>query len=421
MPSIHELAGQIICPVLPPTAAAAAAPLLADLQQQGWGGYIVFRGRPDLPELLSLLQAESPHPLLIASDIEAGAGQQLWNATRLPYNMAFGAIGSEDVAYEAGRLTAQEARAQGVNWAFAPVVDVNNNPDNPIVNIRSFGEDPEEVSRLAAAWVRGAQEHGLLATAKHFPGHGRTTIDSHLHLPTVTATLAQLSAVELAPFRACIAADVGAIMTAHLAVPALDPSGSPATLSHTIMTTLLREELNFHGLIVTDALIMGGITDSYSEEAAVAAAINAGCDVLLMPRDPKLAKALICQAVDAGKIPEARLREAVERIRKARRHLGLERDRLPRKLTPEDRMDQRAFASKVAQQSLTLVHGERYLPLPDEVFVMVVDDGLEVHAALLQELAERKKSWAVARPGMPEQQIRDLSEKASTAAAVVVA
>ncbi|MBM3270226.1 MAG: hypothetical protein FJZ01_21540, partial [Candidatus Sericytochromatia bacterium] len=321
--SIRQLAGRLICPVLPSVPATERAPLLADLAARGWGGYIVFRGRPDLPDLLTALQEASPHPLLIASDIEWGAGQQVAGATLLPCLMAIGATGDEAAAYEAGRITAVEARAAGINWAFAPVADVNVNPRNPIINIRSFGEDPRQVARLVAAWVRGAQEHGLLATAKHFPGHGDTETDSHSRLPTIRAEAPRLAEVELPPFEAAIEAGVGAIMTGHLAVPALDPSGLPATLSRPIMTDLLRGRLGFGGLLVTDALIMGGIAAEWTEEDAVAAALDAGCDMLLMPRDAAAAHDAVVAAVEAGKVSEARLREAVARIDAATARLGL--------------------------------------------------------------------------------------------------
>lgn len=422
MSSIRELAGRIICPVLPSVPAGEARTHVDDLLRHGWGGYIVFRGRPDLPDLLAELQGASPHPLLVAADIEWGSGQQLAGATLLPCLMALGAIGSEEAAYEAGKTTALEARAVGVNWAFAPVVDVNVNPRNPIVNIRSFGENPEHVSRLAAAWVRGAQDHGLLATAKHFPGHGDTEVDSHSRLPTIPGDRARLDRVELAPFRACIAVGVGSIMTAHLAVPALDPSGRPATLSHAIMTGLLREELGFEGLLVTDALIMGGITAAWAEEDAVAAALNAGCDMLLMPRDPHSAHEAVQAAVESGKVSEERLRQAVARVDAALGRIGVDKDRSPRGWAGIDLPAHQAFARRVAAGALTLVRDPGVLPLGDHDFAVILDDDgdLAYDDVLPRELDKRGVPWGVLRADMDPVEREGVLDRARGARAVLV-
>ncbi len=422
MPSIRELAGRIICPVLPSVPPAEAKAHVDDLLRHGWGGYIVFRGRSDLPDLLSALQGASPHPLLVAADIEWGSGQQLAGATVLPCNMAVGAMDSEDVAYQAGKITALEARAIGVNWAFAPVVDVNVNPRNPIVNIRSFGENPEMVARLSAAWVRGAQEHGLLATAKHFPGHGDTAVDSHSRLPTIHGDRARLDRVELAPFRACIAAGVGSIMTAHLAVPALDPSGWPATLSRAIMTGVLREELGFDGLLVTDALIMGGITGTWTEEDAVAAALNAGCDMLLMPRDPATAHETVQAAVESGKVSEERLRQAVARVDAAVHRLGLAADRFPKGWDGIDLRSHREFARHVASGALTLVRDPGLLPLGDHDFALILDDDgdLTYEDVVPRELDRRGVPWGIVRAGMDPTERKGLLDRARGARAVLV-
>lgn len=422
MSSIRELAGRIICPVLPSVPAGEARAHVEDLLRHGWGGYIVFRGRPDLPDLLSELQGASPHPLLVAADIEWGAGQQLAGATLLPPNMALGAVGSEEAAYEAGKTTAIEARALGVNWAFAPVVDVNVNPRNPIVNIRSFGEDPARVARLGAAWVRGAQDHGLLATAKHFPGHGDTEVDSHSRLPTIPGDRERLDRVELAPFRACIEAGVGAIMSAHLAVPALDPSGRPATLSRPIMTGLLREQLGFQGLLVTDALIMGGITGTWSEEDAVAAALDAGCDMLLMPRDPRAARDAVQSAVESGKVDEARLRQAVARVEAAVASLGLDADRFPKGWSGVERSAHQAFARRMAAEALTLVRDPGILPLREHDFAVILDDDGDLSSddVLPREFDRRGVSWGILRSGMDPTLREGLLARARGARAVVV-
>ncbi len=422
MSTLRQLAGRLICPVLPSVSASEAPAIADDLARHGWGGYIVFRGRPDLPDLLSALQAGSPHPLLVASDIEWGAGQQLAGATILPCLMAIGATGREDLAYEAGRVTALEARAAGVNWAFAPVADVNVNPRNPIINIRSFGEDPDKVARLVAAWVRGAQDHGLLATAKHFPGHGDTATDSHSRLPTILADRERLDRVELAPFKAAIAAGVGSIMTAHLAVPALDGSGLPATLSRLIMTDLLRRELGFDGLLVTDALIMGGITADWTEEDAVAAALNAGCDMLLMPRDAHAAREAVQAAVEAGKVSELRVREAVARIDAVTARLGLGADRFPRGMAGVDLAGHEDFARQVAVGAITLVRDPGVLPLGDHDFAIIIDDDGELayEDPLPRGLDRRNVQWGIVRAGMDGPEKHALLDRARGARAVLV-
>ncbi|MBM3273724.1 MAG: hypothetical protein FJZ00_01120 [Candidatus Sericytochromatia bacterium] len=422
MPSIRQLAGRLICPVLPGVPASEAPRLVSDLESHGWGGYIVFRGRPDLPDLLTSLQSASPHPLLIAADIEWGAGQQIAGATFLPCLMAIGAARDEDLAYEAGRITAIEARAAGVNWAFAPVADVNVNPRNPIINIRSFGEDPESVARLAAAWVRGAQDHGLMATAKHFPGHGDTAVDSHSRLPTIAADRQRIDRVELAPFRACVEAGVGSIMTAHLAVPALDPSGLPATLSEPIMTGVLRRELGFGGLLVTDALIMGGITASWTEEDAVAAALNAGCDMLLMPRDAAAAHEAVQAAIESGKVPLARVEEAIARIDQALARLGLDTDRLPRGPAGVDYGANQAFARELAGKAVTLVRDPGVLPLGSQDFAVIIDDDgdLDYDHVLPRDLDRRGVGWGIVRAGMDQAERAAVLDRARGSRAVLV-
>jgi beta-N-acetylhexosaminidase len=227
-----------------------------------------------------------------------------------------------------GRITAIEGRAVGIHMNYAPVADVNINPDNPIINTRSFGEDPGSVGRLTRAFIRGSQENGMIATAKHFPGHGDTAQDSHLLLPTVTGDRARLDKVELYPFKIAIEGGVQAIMTAHLAVPALDPTPNmPATLSPAIMTGLLRKELGFKGLIVTDALDMGGVTNAYSDEDMSLKALGAGVDILLMPRDPALTVRTVIEAVRSGMVPIARIDDSVRRILEAKARLGLNRNR----------------------------------------------------------------------------------------------
>jgi len=331
--TLEEKAGQLVTVRYPGTFVNLDNDSLGKLESlirnRKIGGLILAAGEVyETAYLLNRLQGASKVPLLVAADLESAAGTKITGATLFPPLMAIGAAGSEEMAYDMGRITAIEGRAVGIHMNYAPVVDVNINPDNPIINTRSFGEDPGTVGRLTQAFIRGSQENGMITTAKHFPGHGDTAQDSHLLLPTVTGDRARLDKVELYPFKAAIEAGVQAIMTAHLAVPALDPTPNmPATLSPAIMTGLLRKELGFKGLIVTDALDMGGVTNAFSDEEMSLKALLAGVDILLMPRDPDLTVRTVIEAVRSGTVPMARIDESVRRILEAKARLGLHRNR----------------------------------------------------------------------------------------------
>jgi beta-glucosidase-like glycosyl hydrolase/CubicO group peptidase (beta-lactamase class C family) len=274
--------------------------------------------------IINDLQRRSAIPLLVSADFEQGAGMRLVEGTHFPSAMAVAAAGRPEDAYEIGWITALESRAIGVNWIFAPVADVNVNPENPIINIRSFGEDSAEVGQFVAAFVRGVEENGALATAKHFPGHGDVIRDSHLELPMLLADRQRLESVEWVPFRVAIAAGVSSIMTGHLAVPAIEPDPNvPATLSPLVLQGVLRGQLGFNGLIVADALDMGGVASLYSPpEAAVRAAI-AGVDVLLLPPNPNATLAALEVAVQNGRLAQFRVDDAVRRILSAKARLLL--------------------------------------------------------------------------------------------------
>lgn len=283
------------------------------------GGVILSLGTvSEAAELVNELQAEASTGLLIAADFEAGVAYRLDGATHMGSNMLIGATGLGRLAKAAGQVTGIEGRALGIHWCFAPVLDVNVNPANPIINLRSFGEDPREVARLGSAFIEGLQTAGMLATAKHFPGHGDVASDSHLSMPTLTGDRQRLEAVELLPFRAAVAVGVDSIMTGHLAAPGLgeDPS-VPATMSRRILTDLLRNDMNFTGLVVTDALNMGGVRDAMTPEAAARQALESGADVLLMPPDPFAARASVL-AGDPKLIDAAALR-----ILEVKQKLGL--------------------------------------------------------------------------------------------------
>ena len=281
-----------------------------------------------LASFVNRLQALARVPLMVSADFERGASMRVNATTPFPHAMAFGATGDPELARYEGEVTAREARALGIQWVFYPVADVNNNPDNPVINTRSFGEDPEKVAVLVKAFIEGAhadKSNYVLTTAKHFPGHGDTAVDTHLNLATVEANRERLEQLELVPFRAAIKAGVDSVMTAHVAVPALAPAGLPATLAPEILTGLLRNELGFKGLIVTDALEMGGIVKTYGSGEAAVRAIEAGADVLLMPSDPEAAIRGVVAAIETGRLRRRRIQESVVRILEAKERAGLDR------------------------------------------------------------------------------------------------
>jgi len=301
-----------------------AAKLRYWLQELGVGGVLLLGGSAGELALRSQqLQDWAKIPLLIAADIEEGVGQRFGGATWFAPPMAIGAIAQKNeqqaqlYAEQMGATTAQEALAIGINWILAPVVDVNNNPQNPVINVRAFGDTPQAVGKLARAFIRGTQQYPVLSTAKHFPGHGDTATDSHLELPVLPHDLSRLHQVELPPFAEAIASGVDAVMSAHLLIPALDKQ-LPATLSKQVLTDLLRLSWGFEGLIVTDALVMGAIANRYGANEAPVMALEAGADILLMPVNPEGAIQAVCEAVATGRISRERIQESLERIWKAK-------------------------------------------------------------------------------------------------------
>jgi len=324
------------------------------------GGFIMFGGDVyGAAVLIHKMQRLAKIPLLISSDFERGVGNQIERAIPFPTNMAVGATRSEEYAYLQGKITALEARAIGIHQTYAPVVDVNNNPDNPIINVRSYGEDPELVAKLGLAFIRGCQDHGLIATAKHFPGHGDTSIDSHTDLPVINVDQERLKSVELRAFKQAIDGGVQSIMVGHIAVPNLDPwPGRPASLSIKITTDLLRKELGFKGLIVTDAMVMGGVTKGYTPRAAAVMAVKAGVDMILMPPNPEAAIDAIVREVERGTIPEGQIDDSVRRILSIKAQLGLHRTRFVSVEAIDEVVGSKEFykmAQKVAEESITLV------------------------------------------------------------------
>ena len=331
----------------------------------GVGGFILFGGtRAAVTALTRDLRARAARPLLIGADLERGPGQQVRGLVELPPPAALGFLDDLEATYTAGAITGAEARAAGINWTFSPVGDLDNEPRNPIVQTRAFGADPARVGAHAAAWLRGCQEHGVLACVKHYPGHGRTTVDSHEALPVVETAAEVLERDDLAPFAAALAAGAGSVMTAHVAYPALDPTGSAATFSPPILNRL-RQGLGFQGLIVTDAFIMAGATAAQAEGPAAIAAVQAGCDVLLYPNDwagvVRSLEALPAEAADAalGRFDAALVKwggEAADVLDDA-------------ELSAHER-----FADGLGDRAVHWLRGEAPLPLTPPLDVRIVDD-----------------------------------------------
>ncbi len=377
------------------------------------GGFVLFGGLAErLPGFLERLSARhSPRPL-IASDLERGAGQQVAGATVLPSLMAIGATGSEELARRAGEHTGLEAQALGIDVVYAPVVDVNTRPGNPIIDVRAFGDDPVEVARLGAAFIRGLESTGVLACAKHFPGHGDTDVDSHLDLPVINSPAARYEQVDLPPFAAAVRAGVSSVMTAHIAVPALDPSGVPATLSAPILQGLLRKRLGFEGLIFSDALIMAGLAKHWPETESAVLSLAAGCDVVICMEDPVAVVNAIARAVEQGRLSEARLNEAVGRIFRAKERRVLARAAtqaaIPVASTvgawAELRARGEALAAEIAQAAVTRLIGSPLSVAPAGVGVMrpvglaLCEDSLTDAEAFLAEFQGRGLSVAALCP-----------------------
>ena len=383
--TLRQKVGQLIMPWVLGDFAPEGSPshdrILEYIEDQGIGGVIMSVGSPtEVAAKLNDFQAHSNIPLLVAADLETGAGFrmrgavqmpgtiELGGATDFPSLMAVGATADPQLAYEMGRITAREARGVGIHIPFAPVLDVNNNPDNPIINVRSFGENPEDVADLGAAFVRGVQEHGAIATGKHFPGHGDTETDSHLGLPVIPHSRARMDSVEMFPFRHAIEAGMGAVMTAHISVPSLDGGvGDPATLSSAVLTDLLRDEMEFDGLLFTDAMDMSAISRGFGAEEASVRAIEAGADVILMPPSVERAVEGIAAAVESGRIEASRIDASVRRILETKKQMGLDRDRT----VQIDQIGQvvgipahTQVAAEIAERSIKILHnGGNLLPL----------------------------------------------------------
>ena len=334
------------------------------------GPFLLRTGPYEAAELLNRLQKQSKLPLLFAADFERGVTTRLTGTTNFPHAMAFGADGKIEDAENFGRITAEEARAVGVDWNFFPDADVNSNPANPIINTRSFGEDPQQVGDLVTAYIKGARAGGMLTTVKHFPGHGDTATDSHLGVASVNGDRAHLDSIELPPFRQAIAAGVDAVMVAHVTVPALDPDPNHvATISTAVVSDLLEKQMGFKGLIVTDALDMAGLTHLFANDIGRAAveAFKAGNDMLIIPADLGASYESMLKAVRSGEISRQRLDHSVLKILKIKGRLGLNTTRtvdLGAIATTVGKPENIAFAQQVADAAITLVRDNgKMLPL----------------------------------------------------------
>lgn len=412
------------------------------IQEDGIGGVSMSLGSPmEVATKVNAFQRLARVPLLVSADLEPDLGRleggvfthylmDAGSATVFPTAMAIAATGREQDAWNAGNIIGKEARAVGIHVNFAPVVDVNNNPANPVINTRSFGEDPGRVARLAALFVKGSQDAGTLATAKHFPGHGDTDVDSHVGLPVVRSDWQRLATTELVPFRAAIDAGVSLVMSAHIALPALaGDSTTPATLSSGIMTGILRDTLDFRGLVITDAMTMEGVGKGYGVEESSVLAVKAGADIILKPGDVRRAIDAVVTAVENGEIPASRIEQSVRRVLelKARSGVAFQRTVSPAALRDVvGAADHRAVAADIARRALTLLRDGGAIPVGNgSLLVIQYLPETELRAGRVFAAALRKSvpGARIVRigPAVSREQLDSLSRQAGEAGRVVLA
>jgi beta-glucosidase-like glycosyl hydrolase len=439
--------------------------LRRQVEQNHIGGIILFRGSVyESVHLVNRMQQHARRPLIISADLEAGAGMRFEDTINFPWNMAVGATGNPDYARRQGEITAREARALGVQQIFAPVVDVNNNAANPVINVRSYGEDPASVAKFAAAFTEGAQGAGVIATAKHFPGHGDTNVDSHRGLPIINVKRERLEQIELIPFRAVIEAGIGAVMSAHIGLPEIDPTTVqplpreasirpayveeggeivdenaflPGTLSPVVLGGMLRRGLGFDGIVVTDAMDMSGLTIYFKQDEAAVRAVLAGADMILKPADPDAATRGLREAVRAGRLTEKRIEESARKILAAKYDLGLVRQRI----TPLEEIDRLVsgpdalkLADEIAGDAITLVRDEAKLLQPEggaglrrgaRIFNLAITNGedrLWIAGPFASQLARlgRRADTFVLDSRSTEEEVREALERSRKADVVLV-
>lgn len=421
------------------------------------GGIVVFvGGLYETVHLVNRMQESAKIPLLISADFETGVGMRFDETVNLPWNMAIAATGNPEFARRQGVITGREARALGVQQVFAPVVDVNNNPDNPVINVRSYGENPNDVARFAVAFTEGLQSQNVLATAKHFPGHGDTNVDSHRGLPIIDLPKSRLEAVELVPFKSVIDAGIGSIMVAHISLPQIDntevkllkkankptdtdaeiiteKATTPATLSPIVDAQLLKKELGFNGLTVTDAMSMSGLTLYFNQDEAAVRALLAGADVLLKPSDADLAIKGLKEAVKSGRVSMERLDESVRKQLAWKYELGL----IKNKITPIDQIDTivsgsdtRQLSNEIAEKAITLVKNDnKILPLVKgkKAVVLCITNGDDrnfvgnTFTQTLRAFGLNNAERIVIDERSTDKEVQDAIEKAKTAEVVIAA
>lgn len=429
--------------------------LVRHVKENKIGGIILF-GAPiyETVHLVNRMQENAETPLLIALDAETGVGMRFQDAANFPWNMAVAATGNPDYARKMGVITGREAKAMGIMQVYAPVLDVNNNADNPVINVRSFGENPEDVARFGAAFIEGVQSQGVIATAKHFPGHGDTNVDSHRGLPIIDVSRERLDKIELVPFKRAIEAGVASIMVAHVGLPQIDSTEIkpiqnairvdtdeevisenaviPATLSSKIQTEILRKQLGFNGLIVTDAMSMSGLTLYINQEEAGVQAFLAGADLLEKPADTDAMIRGLREAVKQGRITEERLNQSVRKILAWKYELGL----FKQKITPIDQIDRivagretHQLAEEIANKAITLVRNDAGLiPLDTtkRIFVLGISNGFDndfTSYALTRFLRENRIKFGsvVLQDNSSAEQVARAREAANNADVVIAA
>lgn len=355
---------------------------IVELVNQGVGGVVLFGGnmRAVVRTVERLRDAAGDAPLLVAADCEFGLRMRFSEGTEFPDMWSWGSAADPELTRQAAAAIALEMKSIGIDWNFAPVLDVNTNPANPIVNVRAFGEDPALIAEHGVAYIRGMQDYGVIACGKHFPGHGDTAVDSHIGLPVLPFDRARLDAIEFVPFRSAIDAGVLSVMTSHLAVPNLDPSGDPATLSHAVVTGVLRNDLQFSGVAVTDALDMGAIVQQYGTEEAVVRGFLAGNDVLEIPDNPLRAIEGLRRAEREGRISPERILESrrrLDRLQAFRRGFTDETDRSLQGRWP----DHSGLAATIAERGIRVQGSEQSLRVQKPVAALILHDERALRSA----------------------------------------
>ncbi len=436
--TLHSMVAQLIVITsygeAPSSRSAAYRDFVHQVRDVGVGGIIVVNRVVNgsvrnaepyaMASFLNRLQRFARIPLIVGADFERGASMRVSGTTKFPHLMAYGAARDLALTRYLGAATAREARALGVQWVFAPDADVNNNPDNPIINTRSFGENPQDVAAQVKAFIEGAHsdpKERVLVTVKHFPGHGDTNVDSHVGMPSISADRPRMDAMELVPFRAAIASGVDAVMTAHVAVPALEKPEIPATISPAVLTGLLRNDLKFNGLIVTDALDMQGLSRQFPPGEAAVRALEAGADVLLMPSNPEEVIRAVLNAVRAGRISRKRIEESTAKVLAAKARVGLDRVRFVNVEEISDVIESPEAADKAQEttdRAITLVKNDDSLvPLKNAEkacwFILTESRGSQQGRRLQDELLKRSKDtrYVVLDPIAPAIELEQAVQK----------